>query len=86
MIEAVVHTADIQDRDGGPLVLKHIRGRFPFLCHVFADGGYAGQKFAGALVKTGNWSIEIIKRSDRQGLCLAATSLGCGTTTCLVQP
>jgi transposase len=27
MIEAVVHTADMQDRDGGPLVLKHIRER-----------------------------------------------------------
>jgi transposase len=64
MIEAVVHTADIQDRDGGPLVLRNIRGRFPFLTHIFADGGYAGEKFAGALAETGNWSIEIIKRSD----------------------
>jgi transposase len=64
MIEAVVHTADIQDRDGGPLVLKHIRERFPFLSHIFADGGYAGEKFAGSLAETGKWSIEIIKRSD----------------------
>lgn len=64
MIEAVVHTADIQDRDGGPLVLENIRDRFPFLCHIFADGGYAGEKFAGSLVEAGNWSIEIIKRSD----------------------
>jgi putative transposase len=64
MIEAVVHTADIQDRDGGPLVLKNIRARFPFLTHIFADGGYAGEKFAGALAEIGNWSIEIIKKSD----------------------
>ena len=64
MIEAVVHTADIQDRDGGPLVLKNIRGRFPWLSHIFADGGYAGDQFAGKVAKTGKWSIEIIKRSD----------------------
>ena len=64
MIEAVVHTADIQDRDGGPLVLKSIRGRFPWLSHIFADGGYAGDQFAGKVAKTGKWSIEIIKRSD----------------------
>ena len=64
MIEAVVHTADIQDRDDGPLVLKNIRGRFPWLSHIFADGGYAGYQFAGKVAKTGKWSIEIIKRSD----------------------
>jgi putative transposase len=64
MIEAVVHTADIQDRDGGPLVLKRIRERYPFLSHIFADGGYAGEQFAGKCAEIGTWSIEIIKRSD----------------------
>jgi transposase len=63
MIEAVVHTADIQDRDGGPILLAHIRNRFPWLSHIFADGGYAGDQFAGKVAKTGAWSIEIIKRS-----------------------
>jgi transposase len=64
MIEAVIHTADIQDRDGGPLVLKKVRARFPFLSHIFADGGYAGAQFAGKAAETGTWTIEIIKRSD----------------------
>ena len=64
LLEAVVHTADIQDRDGGPQVLKNIRNRFPFLSHIFADGGYAGEQFAGKVAETGKWSIEIIKRSD----------------------
>jgi transposase len=64
MIEAVVHTADIQDRDGGPLVIENIRARFPWLTHIFADGGYAGPQFAGNLAGIGPWSIEIIKRSD----------------------
>jgi len=60
----VVQAADIQDRDGAPEVLKAIRYRFPWLRHVFADGGYAGDKLRSALEGQGDWTIEIIKRSD----------------------
>ena len=59
-----VHAADIQDRDGAVDVLTSIRALCPWLRHVFADGGYAGDKLRGELVEMGNWSIEIIKRSD----------------------
>jgi putative transposase len=41
MLYVMVHTADIQDRDGAVDVLKAIRFRFPWLRHVFADGGYS---------------------------------------------
>jgi len=64
LLLVVVHAADIQDRDGAPMVLKAIRHRFPWLRHVFADGGYAGDKLRQALKAHGNWTIEIIKRSD----------------------
>jgi transposase len=64
LVGAVVHTADIQDRDGAPDVLKSIRYRFPYLRHIFADGGYAGDKLRKALTKIGKWTLEIIKRSD----------------------
>jgi len=64
MLYVMVHTADIQDRDGAVDVLKAIRFRFPWLRHVFADGGYAGDKLRAALKGHGNWTIEIIKRSD----------------------
>lgn len=64
MLFVLVHTAGIQDRDGAPDVLKNIRHRFPWLRHVFADGGYAGEKLRGALAGNGDWTIEIIKRSD----------------------
>jgi len=64
MLFVIVHAADIQDRDGAPDVLKAIRGRFPWLRHVFADGGYAGEKLRSALKGHGGWTIEIIKRSD----------------------
>jgi putative transposase len=64
MLFAVIHAADIQDRDGAPDVLGAIRYRFPWLRHVFADGGYAGPKLRSALKGHGDWTIEIIKRSD----------------------
>ena len=64
MLFVLVHAADVQDRDGAPDVLKAIRYRFPWLRHVFADGGYAGPKLRKALAKIGEWTVEIIKRSD----------------------
>lgn len=64
LIGLVVHGAQIQDRDGAPEVLKSIRNSFPWLRHVFADGGYAGPKLRGALTKIGTWTMEIVKRSD----------------------
>ena len=64
LVHAVIHTADIQDRDGAPLVLREIIRRFPWLRHVFADGGYAGDKLREALRRIGKWTVEIVKRSD----------------------
>ncbi|WP_180901595.1 DsrE family protein [Martelella soudanensis] len=52
------------DELGEATRLKAIRYRFPRLHHVFADGGYAGQKLLAALEGNGAWTIEIIKRSD----------------------
>jgi transposase len=63
-VAAVVHEADIQDRDGAPLVLAAARHLYPWLRHVFADGGYSGAKLATALGKIGRWTIEIVKRCD----------------------
>jgi len=34
------------------------------LRHVFADGGYAGEKLRGALYKVGDWTVETVKRSN----------------------
>lgn len=64
LIFILVHAADIQDRDGAVDVLAAIRYRFPWLRHVFADGGYAGDKLREALTGTGKRTLEIIKRSD----------------------
>ena len=65
MVGLVVHAADIQDRDGAPAALKTILERWPWLRHVFADGGYAGPKLKGALQKIGTFTLEIVKRTDK---------------------
>ncbi len=59
-----VHAADIQDRDGAPDLLASIRPLYPWLRHVFADGGYAGGKLRNAMVTLGHGTFEIVKRSD----------------------
>ncbi len=65
MIHAVVHTADIQDRDGGLLALSTMFGLYAFLTRVFADGGYQGPKFRDTLKKVlPDLTAEIVKRSD----------------------
>jgi transposase len=66
VLHALVHPADIQDRDGGILVLDTLFGMFPFLRKLFADSRYQGRKFQNALAKIlPQLNIEIIKRSDR---------------------
>ena len=64
MLFVIVHTANIQDRDGACDLVKAIRYRFPWLRHLFADGAYAGPKLREALCGHGEWNIEIIKRCD----------------------
>ena len=64
-MHAVVHPADIQDRDGGVLVLATLFGLFPFLKTLFADAGYQGPKFRKELAKLlPRLAVEIVKRSD----------------------
>ncbi len=62
----VVHPADIQDRDGGALVLSSLFGLYPFLRKLFADGGYQGPQFSAAQRKAlPHLATEIVKRSDQ---------------------
>ena len=65
-MHAIVHAADIQDRDGGLLLLASLFGMYPFLTKLFADGGYQGPVFQKALAKIlPQLEIEIVKRSDQ---------------------
>lgn len=64
LVGLIVHAASIQDRDGAAAVLASIRSLYPWLRHIFADGGYAGDKLRQQLSALGRWILEIIKRSD----------------------
>jgi transposase len=71
-------------------VLASIRRLYPWLRHIFADGGYAGDKLRHALLAFGRWTVQIIKRSDaaqgfevlpRRWVVTACTMLPkCGTS------
>ena len=65
MLHAVVHSAGLQDRDGGVLVMATLFGMFPFLRKLDADAGYQGPKFQAALKRVlRQVQIEIVWRSD----------------------
>jgi len=49
LLDATVHSADIQDRDGGITLLATLFGAFPFLQKLFADSAYQGPIFREAL-------------------------------------
>ena len=62
----MVHPADIQDRDGGVLLLSTLFGTYPFLLKLFADAGYQGPQFATAVAQVlPHLCVEIVKRSDQ---------------------
>ena len=64
-MHAIVHPADIQDRDGGGLVMATLFGFYPFLLKIYADGGYQGPVFQSAVkAAIANLNVEIVKRSD----------------------
>ena len=66
LMHAIVHAADIQDRDGGAALMATLFGAFPFLTRLFADGGYRGSQFQAAIGRTlARVTVEIVKRSDQ---------------------
>lgn len=66
MLQAIVHAADIQDRDGGAMLMAALFGLFPFLLKLYADGGYQGPGFQAAVrAILRQVNVEIVKRSDQ---------------------
>ena len=65
LLQAIVIAADIQDRDGGAMLLATLFGLFPFLLKLYADGGYQGQQFQAALKRVVSKAEVEIKRSDQ---------------------
>jgi transposase len=66
LLHAIVHPADIQDRDGGILVLATLFGMYPFLKKLLPTAAIRGPEFQKALAKIlPHLETEIVKRSDR---------------------
>ena len=62
---AIVQAADIQDRDGGVVLMAALFGLFPFLLKLYADSGYQGPKFRAGLRRVfAQLEVEIVKRCD----------------------
>ena len=66
-IATVVHTADIQDRDGALAVIAALTKVMPSVEKLFADSAYGGPKLALALAAMGRApDLEIVKKHEGQ--------------------
>ena len=66
LLHAMVHSAGIQDRDGGIWLLATLSGKFPFLAKLFGDKAYTGPIFHTRLADIlPNLQTEIINRSHQ---------------------
>jgi transposase len=64
-MQAIMHAADIQDRDGGVLLMGSLFGLFPFLLKLYADSGYQGERFQRGLAEVCRQvNVAIVKRSE----------------------
>jgi transposase len=65
LLAIIVHPASVQDRDGAEDLPREARRSFPFIERLIGDAGYQGPKMAAAVARTGNWTLEIVRRCDR---------------------
>ena len=62
LLAVIVHSANIQDRDGAKYLLTYIAAWLPRLTVVVADGGYAG-KLVRWVQETCGWKLMVVKRT-----------------------
>ena len=65
-IKCQVTTANVQDRDALPAVLKAVSQKSPWVELAFVDGGYAGDETQRAAYEASRIRLSVVKRSDRQ--------------------
>jgi transposase len=65
-IKCQVTTADVQDRDALPDLLKAVSQKSPWVKLAFVDGGYAGDETQRAAFEASRIRLSVVKRSDRQ--------------------
>jgi hypothetical protein len=84
LLHAIVHPADIQDRDGGILLLATLFGMYPFLQTLFADAAHQGRRFDTARSRpdlAGLARCPTVKRHHVATTVIAATPASATTAT-----
>ena len=54
LMHSIVHAADIQDRDGGVMLMASIFGLFPFLLKLYADSVLRGDQGENRIASSRN--------------------------------
>ena len=67
LLTVLVHAANVQDNHGAVPLLRATGQAFPKLRHIFADRVYRGEKLRNAIADLGQWTIEIVTRSQSLG-------------------
>ena len=65
LLKAVVHPADVQDRDGARRLLTGLTVSFPRVAKLWADAGYQGP-WARGLRTTMGWEVEIVGQQPKR--------------------
>src|SRR5712692_9762238 len=60
VLNVVVHVASLQDREGVPLLLSPIKGRFPRMKKVWVDQAYTGKGREWIEQELG-WEVEVVR-------------------------
>ena len=72
VLRAKVHTADIQDRAGVPLLLERADGQFPRVEHLWVDQGHTGSGKT-CIEQNLGWRVEVVRHYER--LCTTSEAL-----------
>ncbi|MGN8546158.1 IS5 family transposase [Bradyrhizobium sp. 13971] len=67
LLAVQVHPANLQDNHGAVPLSRLIGRLFPNLRHIFADRVYRGPELLDAIADLGQWTIEIVTRSQSVG-------------------
>ncbi|MDR2407844.1 MAG: IS5 family transposase, partial [Bacteroidales bacterium] len=61
VLTVVIHAANVHDSKAALGVIRTLKGRFPRLCKIIADGGYQGE-LAGLVKNAFGWILEVVLR------------------------
>ena len=61
LMHVLVHEANIQDHEGGKLLLAPLKGRFPRLKLIWADSAYKKGDFVEWVKAQCGWEVEVVE-------------------------